>query len=147
MLPVECRTVFITARLDLPVRILLIAAFFVAGCGAEPDAGSTTGGQGPTRGELLSYACQACHSLGPGEQHGVGPNLNGVFGRRAGSAPGFDYSEALSDAGLVWSPELLDQWLAEPAGFLPGTTMAFTGYQSAEDRAALIDYLIAATEP
>lgn len=147
MLPVECRNVFITAWLDLSRRIPLIAVFFIAGCSAGPDGGSASDGEDPRRGEVLSYACQACHSLGPGEAHGVGPNLNGVFGRSAGSAAGFDYSEALSNAGLVWSPELLDQWLREPAGFLPGTTMAFTGYQAAEDRDALIGYLIDATAP
>ena len=97
------------------------------------------------RGEVLSYACQACHTLAAGGGHQIGPNLAGVFGRRAGSAPGFDYSSALRAAEFVWTPEDLDRWLADPAGFLPGTTMAFTGYQSAGDRDALIEFLIAAT--
>jgi cytochrome c len=51
----------------------------------------------------------------------------------------------LRQSGIVWSPAELDRWLADPAGFLPGTTMAFTGYQSAADRSALIAYLVTAT--
>lgn len=99
------------------------------------------------RGELLSYACQACHTLARGGSHQVGPNLFGVFGRVAGTASGFDFSAALRESGLVWSPDALDGWLADPAGFLPGTTMTFTGYQMPGDRAALIQYLVATTSP
>ena len=98
------------------------------------------------RGELLGLACQACHSLNPGAAHIVGPNLSGIFGRPAATAPGFGgYSDALRASGIVWSPEILDRWLEDPAGFLPGTTMAFTGYRNPEDRAALIAFLVDAT--
>jgi cytochrome c len=97
------------------------------------------------RGELLSLACQACHTLGEGQGHQIGPNLHGVFGRAAGTAEGFDYSPVLRAAAFVWTPVELDRWLADPTGFMPGTTMAFTGYRSVEDRAALITYLIEAT--
>jgi cytochrome c len=97
------------------------------------------------RGELLSLACQACHTLTESGSHQVGPNLYGIFGRSAGQSPGFDYTSALRESGIVWSPSELDRWLADPAGFLPGTTMAFTGYQTADDRAALIEYLLDVT--
>jgi cytochrome c2 len=121
-------------------------AVLCAGCSDGPDV--VAGGERTTdtgRGEILSYACQACHTLGEGQDHQIGPNLFEVFGRTAGSSPGFDYSIALGESGIVWSESELDAWLADPAGYLPGTTMAFTGYRDASDRSALIDYLVSAT--
>ncbi len=98
------------------------------------------------RGQLLSLACAACHSFGAGEATIVGPNLHGVFGRPAGAIEGFDYSPALKSSGLVWTPRALDAWLADPASFVLGTKMTFTGYRSAEDRRDLIAYLLRATQ-
>jgi cytochrome c len=98
------------------------------------------------RGQLLSLACAACHTLGADEKTIVGPNLHGVFGRRAAAVEGFDYSPALRDSGLVWTPRALEAWLADPASFVAGTKMTFTGYRSAEDRRDLIAYLLHATQ-
>ena len=161
MLPVECRHVSITselvsARFRRGVASFLIAAglAFPAGCTSDVDSGDVDFGSSPSssipadtnrRGELLSYACQACHTFTAGGSHQVGPNLFGVFGRAAGTVPGFDFSPALHESGIVWSKDVLDRWLADPAGFLPGTTMAFTGFQAPEDRAALIEYLAGVT--
>ena len=131
---------------------LLVACVLLVACDPAPDlAGApapTATDAGSARGRLLSQACQACHSLEAGGGHLIGPNLAGMFGRAAGTAAGFgNYSQALQQSGIVWSPAELDRWLADPAGFLPGTTMAFTGYQSAADRSALIAYLVTATDP
>jgi cytochrome c len=98
------------------------------------------------RGELLGLACAACHKFRAGEGTLVGPNLHGVFGRPAAAVAGFDYSPALEQSGLVWTPVSLAAWLANPAGFVVGTTMAFSGYRSADDRRDLIAYLLRATE-
>jgi cytochrome c len=98
------------------------------------------------RGELLALACAACHKFRAGEGTLIGPNLHGVFGRPAAAVAGFGYSPALEQSGLVWTPVSVGAWLADPAGFVTGTTMAFTGYQSAEDRRDLIAYLLRATE-
>lgn len=98
------------------------------------------------RGELLGLACAACHKLGEGEGNLIGPNLHGVFGRAAGAVPGYAYSPALKGSGLIWTPLSLEAWLADPTGFVEGTTMAFTGYRSAEDRRDLIAHLLRATQ-
>jgi cytochrome c len=98
------------------------------------------------RGELLGLACAACHKFRADEGTLIGPNLHGVFGRPAAAVAGFDYSPALEQSGLVWTPVSLAAWLADPAGFVTGTTMAFTGYRAAADRRDLIAYLLRATE-
>jgi len=98
------------------------------------------------RGQLLSLACAACHTFGGGQGTLVGPNLHGVFGRRAAALDGFPYSPALRASGLVWTPLSLEAWLAEPADFVVGTTMAFAGYRSAEDRRDLLAYLLQTTQ-
>ena len=97
------------------------------------------------RGELLSYACIVCHKLGPGEGHLIGPNLHGLFGRPAASAPDFPYSDALREAGIVWTPAELDAWLARPDDFVPGNLMVFAGIYSASDRTDLLAYLLRET--
>lgn len=98
------------------------------------------------RGELLALACAACHKFGAGEGTLIGPNLHGVFGRPAAMVEGFPYSPALAQSGLVWTPGSLAAWLANPADFVGGTTMAFTGYRSAADRRDLIAYLLRVTD-
>ena len=98
------------------------------------------------RGELLGLACAACHRFRAEQGTLIGPHLQGVFGRKAASIEGFDYSPALRASGLVWTPRSLEAWLANPAGFVEGTTMPFTGYRSAEDRRDLIAYLLRATQ-
>ena len=98
------------------------------------------------RGELLGLACAACHRFRAEQGTLIGPHLQGVFGRPAASVAGFDYSEALRQSGLVWTPRSVEAWLANPAGFVEGTTMAFTGYRSADDRRDLIAYLLSATQ-
>lgn len=97
------------------------------------------------RGELLSFACRACHTFGPGGQHNVGPNLYGIFGREAAQAADFMYSDALRGAGLIWTPRTLEAWLVAPQTFIVGNNMAFAGYRSATDRRDLIAFLLEVT--
>ena len=99
-----------------------------------------------SRGELLGFACAACHKFRAEEGTLIGPNLHGVFGRSAAAVAGFGYSPALAQSGLVWTPRSLEAWLANPAEFVAGTTMSFTGYRSAEDRRDLIAYLLRVTQ-
>ena len=71
------------------------------------------------KGKVLFLQCRACHSLEAGGANKVGPNLHGFLGRKAGLAAGFSYSEAVSQSGVVWSAETLDQWLARHRNALP----------------------------
>jgi cytochrome c len=98
------------------------------------------------RGRLLALACAACHRFKAEEGTLIGPHLEGVFGRRAASVEGFDYSPALRESGLVWTPRSLEAWLANPARFVEGTTMAFAGYASPDDRRDLIAWLLRETQ-
>jgi len=98
------------------------------------------------RGEALFRPCRACHMIGEGAVHRVGPDLNGLVGRRIGSAAGYEYSDDLTEAGAegeIWTDETLDRFLAGPRAYFPGTNMVFRGITASEDRAALIAYLSA----
>ncbi|MDP3491987.1 MAG: cytochrome c family protein, partial [Hyphomonadaceae bacterium] len=83
------------------------------------------------------------HYVAAGKGHLVGPNLHGVFERGTGKAPGYTYSPALKDfEHPTWTPELVEQWLISPQGFVPGTSMFFNGMKKPEDRRDLIAYLL-----
>jgi cytochrome c len=134
----------------------LLAGVVVPGGAAAADTGaSSTGGavapgDGATqrRGKLLFLQCRACHEVAAGAPDKVGPNLHGVFGRKAGTAPGFaGFSGALGSSGLVWTPETLDAFLARPSAVVPGTLMAFAGIAEPKDRQTLIAYLREVTIP
>ena len=93
------------------------------------------------KGRRVFVQCQSCHNLKPGEPHGVGPNLNGMFGRVAGGASGYAFSPALRDSEIVWTAESLRSWLLAPSEVIPGNLMVFSGMEDNEDLDALIDYL------
>lgn len=99
----------------------------------------------PDKGERLFLRCRTCHEVAAGKPNKVGPNLHGFFGRKAGQAEGFKYSEALQNSGVVWDEKTLDVWLTHPTSLVAGTTMAFIGLPDQADRDALIAYLRKAT--
>ena len=98
-------------------------------------AGGLTGDA--ARGEMVYQACQDCHSL---DKNDVGPRHRGVFGRKAGSLPDYDYSDALKSANIVWNEETLDKWLTDPQAVAPGAKMFFH-LDNPQDRADVIAYL------
>jgi cytochrome c len=103
---------------------------------------STAGAQ-PSSGERAFQRCYACHSLLAGEDKLPGPNLRTVMGRRAGSLPGFEFSDAMIAAGtrgLVWDRRSLEAFIADPEAMVPGTSMT-AHLPDAEARHQVIDYL------
>ena len=92
-------------------------------------------------GKALFSRCAACHTITKGGPNGIGPNLFGVVGRKAGRAKDFSYSAALKASGITWSPDKLDKWIEHPAALVPGNRMAFAGISDAGQRADLIAYL------
>lgn len=97
------------------------------------------------RGRRTFKLCQSCHTLNEGGQNLVGPNLYGVFGREIGGVEGFTYSNAVAESEIVWTPEILAEWLESPRNFLPGNKMSFAGVRKPEDRAAVIAYIMSET--
>ena len=84
--------------------------------------------------------CAACHSTQPGKTI-IGPSLAGVYGTKAGQTPGFQFSDAMKNSGMVLNAANLDKFLADPKGTVPGTIMALNGIKDASQRKAIIDYL------
>lgn len=97
------------------------------------------------RGKRTYKLCQSCHTLAEGAPNLVGPNLYGIFGRDIGAVEGFTYSRAVQESDIVWTPEILAEWLEGPRNFLPGNNMSFAGVRRPEDRTAVIAYIMAET--
>jgi cytochrome c len=95
-------------------------------------------------GKEVFKGCRACHQVGDGAKNGLGPSLNGVLGRKAGTISGFNYSDANKQAGekgLVWTEEKMLDYLKDPAAFMPGNKMTFAGVKDEADRRDLVAYL------
>ena len=121
----------------VPHRALLsLAMVFVT------SAAAAFGPHGdPKAGEAVYGRCLACHAL---EYDRTGPRHCGLIGRRAGSVPGFPYSDAMKRSHIVWNAQTLDRFLADPMRTIPGTAMGYAGVQDPQERADLIAWLEAA---
>lgn len=92
-------------------------------------------------GRRVFARCRSCHTITEGGPSMTGPNLYGMFGRQAAAQAGFNYSDALRNAGFVWNGAQLDQWLENPRTFLRGTKMSFAGIPDPADRRDVIAFL------
>lgn len=119
---------------------LMIGLVSNAAAAAEPEGD-------PKRGAEVYRACVACHSLDSGV-HLTGPSLAATWGRKAGTAEGFDrYSAGLKEAGFSWDETTLKAWIADPAAMVPGTYMIFRGIENEQARADLSAFLAVAMAP
>ena len=113
-----------------PAALLAVVALALA---AAPAAAGD-----PQAGESIYSRCLACHALAYDR---TGPRHCGLFGRRAGSVEGFEYSQAMQGSKIVWSENTLDRFLANPLQAVPGTAMGYAGVTDPKERADLIAYL------
>jgi cytochrome c len=114
--------------------VVMMAAATLAATGMARADGDAA------RGERKFEECAACHKIERSEDS-VGPDLHGVFGRKAGTLADFRYSPALKRSGITWSPQTLDTFLADPQKAVPANRMPYAGLAEASDRADLIAYL------
>jgi len=120
------------------LHLLGIAAFCMMGLQVQAETGDAIAG------ERVFQKCKGCHQVGAGAVHRIGPHLNGLFGRKAGSETDYRYSKSFERAGsggLEWHAETLDVFLENPRAMATGTRMSFRGLKNAEDRLNVIAYL------
>ena len=92
-------------------------------------------------GEKVFLKCKACHQIGEGAKNAVGPVLNGVVGRKAGTSADYSYSDANKNSGLTWDEATLKEYLRNPRAKVPGTKMIFPGLTKDDDIDNVIAYL------
>jgi cytochrome c len=120
------------------MRLIVLAAALVSLAAPALAAGD------PAHGEAVFKKCMACHAVGDNAKNKVGPVLNGVIGRTAGTLEGYKYSQAMIDAGAagtVWDEPTLTTYLTDPKALVKGTKMAFAGLKQPQDIADVIAYL------
>jgi cytochrome c len=117
------------------MRRILIAAAMLAVAAQAQAGGNAANGKG------VFARCQICHTSNKGGGNGIGPNLFGVVGRKAGTLAGYNYSSAMKNFGKVWTPQLLDTYLTHPQMVVQGTKMSFAGISNNGQRADVIAYL------
>lgn len=121
------------------VRLTVMASALMLSIGAAQAQGDAAAG------ETVFKKCAICHAVGDKAKNKVGPVLNNVFGRQAGTAEGFNYSLAMAKAGQdgkIWTPETLAAYVHAPKEVVPGNKMGFAGLKDQADIDNLIAYLL-----
>ncbi len=117
------------------LQVHVFAALALAGSVSAASA------QDAALGEKVFLKCKACHQIGEGAKSAVGPALNGIVGRAAGTYPGYGYSDANKNSGITWDAATLKDYLKDPRAKIPGTKMIFPGLPKEEDIDNVIAYL------
>jgi cytochrome c len=117
------------------MRGLIPVALLAVACSREVRA------QDAAAGEKIFGVCKTCHQIGDTAKNGVGPNLNGIMGRKAGSVPGYTYSVANKDSGITWDEGTFREYIKDPKAKLPGTKVAFAGLKDEQKVSDLVAFL------
>ena len=117
------------------MRPLFLAAAIVA---AMPGAALA---QDAAAGEKIFAQCRACHQIGESAKNAVGPVLNGLFGRKAGTVEGYSYSPANKNSGITWDEATFREYIKDPKAKIPGTKMIYAGLKDEQRINDLIAYL------
>jgi len=115
-------------------RTVLAALFIATGLGQSHA-------QDAAAGEKVFAQCKVCHQAGDKAKNGVGPVLNGLFGRKAGSVEGFIYSNGNKNSGVIWDEATFMDYIKDPKAKIPGTKMIFAGLKDEQKIKDLIAYL------
>jgi cytochrome c len=107
---------------------------------AMTSAGAAEAGDA-AKGKIVFQRCAICHRVDKDGGNGLGPNLFGVAGRKAGTVTGFSYSAAMKNSGIVWSADKLTAYVAHPSQLVPGNRMAFAGVIDPGQQADVVAYL------
>jgi cytochrome c len=97
--------------------------------------------QDAAAGEKVFLVCKVCHQVGDSAKNAVGPVLNGLFGRKAGTVAGYSYSDANKNSGITWDEATFSEYIKDPKAKVPGTKMAFAGLKDEQKIKDLIAYL------
>lgn len=92
-------------------------------------------------GKSVFNQCRACHQVGETAKNGVGPNLNGLFGRKAGAIEGYNYSDANKASGKIWDEAFFTTYIKDPKAAMPGNKMTYAGLKDEKKIIDLIAYL------
>lgn len=125
-----------------PATALLLAILPLAACSAPPEKKAPVALHAGVAedGRRVFGQCRACHAVEAGANR-VGPSLHAVVGRKAGSAPGYNYSKAMAASDLIWDEATLQAYLENPRTHLPGTKMSFAGIDDEQERRDVVAYL------
>jgi cytochrome c len=132
-------SVAMRSRTWMPAFAGMTMAAFALATAAHAQQGDAA------RGEQKFVECAACHSIEKGVNN-VGPTLAGIFGRQAGALADYRYSAAMRKSGITWTPQTLDEYVADPQKRIPANRMPYAGLPDAAARADLIAYLQKATK-
>ena len=144
-------------------KYLLLLSVFLASCGGSDSSSKpqttqktvqstkvTTVSQQVSsleHGAKIYKRCKACHTLKENGRHKVGPNLWNIYGTKAGTKEGFNYSKVMAASDIIWTPETMDAYIKKPSEFMKGNRMTFVGLKKQRDRDAVQLYMKEQTTP